>query len=288
MPRSCCSWLLLTRPETTRSSSAPVRSGGASACGTPAGQHARSAVFQAMVQIDGAGAAEAEARMTSWSELASWPATAALEAKSDKGAGLLEPRHRVRLSRPWKEAAQDYLERAEVDPKEMFGIGWGRVLPSAWRGMRPSSRGCQLNRRVFRGTDNATCGTDYKNPLMLPGIIQPAVLPLCGGASVRTIRPCWAPWAAVSLALAAHRAGDHAKAVTSHFVTSRWACLNKVPGSFDYSNACPALSLLILALAESKLRQPEQAWQSFAEAAELIPSDLRTLGDGCSHGKATR
>ena len=38
-------------------------------------------------------------------------------------------------------------------------------------------------------------------------------------------------------------------------------------------------------LAESKLRQPEQAWQSFAEAAELIPSDLRTLGTAAHTGK---
>ncbi len=63
------------------------------------------------------------------------------------------------------------------------------------------------------------------------------------------------------------------------------ASLHKVPGSFDYTNACPALALLIRALAESKLRQPEQAWQSFAEAAELIPSDLRTLGTAAHTGK---
>ncbi len=139
---------------------------------------------------------------------------------------------------------------------------------------------------LFRGTDNArNAEIITKIALILPGSIQPAALPLAliEKALQNNPPPGWVPWAAVSLALAAHRAGDHAIAV--RLCNMSLASLHKVPGSFDYTNACPALALLIRALAESKLRQPEQAWQSFAEAAELIPSDLRTLGTAAHTGK---
>ncbi len=90
-------------------------------------------VVQAMVRIEGAGAADAEARMTAWSEAHELAAlTAALENNPDKGASLTNRANWYVCRGRWKEAAQDYLQRAEVDPRDAWH--WLAVGRCPWPG----------------------------------------------------------------------------------------------------------------------------------------------------------
>jgi tetratricopeptide (TPR) repeat protein len=229
-------------------------------------------LHRALMQIEGLGAAEAEARLTAMAEDSDLAAlTVALETNTDKAAGYWARATFYASRGRWKECAADHQARVALKPGD-----WLAWLPPAaalvLAGDAEEHR--KLSHRMaeqFPLTQNpSVANVLIKVGLLLPGNIDAGKLPLetLEKAVDRGEIPAGLlPWTNASLALAAYRAGDYPKA-------ARLA--DKAPeGNWP---ECRALTLLVRALAEHHLHRQAEARRSFAEASTILPPEVRALG----------
>ncbi len=240
---------------------------------------------RALARIEGLSAAEAEGRMSALVDARELAALAtALEKNADKAAGHWDRAFWYACRGRWKEAAKDRLAWFERSQQ-----GDWRWLPLAasWLMAEDRDEYCKLCRRAVQEYQDNQGWHEAeivgKICLLRSGTIESAqalvepvekALEQEGGAP-----PDWLPWGAATRALAAYRAGDHARAL-------HWADKSlKVggtaqPGSVDYRQACLALALLVRAMAGHQRHVPAEAHRAYAEAVALIPAELRMLSSG--------
>jgi tetratricopeptide (TPR) repeat protein len=188
----------------------------------------------------------------------------------------------------WEECAQDHLACVELTPNDLhawLAAGASLVLAGDLDGHR---RLCDRLAKEFRDTPEGwQAEVVCKVHCLLPGKIDAARLPLERlDQSVESGQaPDWLrPWTNPTRGLVAYRAGDFEQAV-------RWTRKSQeigasvTEGVAEYREMCGALALLVRALAEYRLRRPDDARRSFQEAAALVPAELRVLGTSGYRGK---
>jgi tetratricopeptide (TPR) repeat protein len=227
---------------------------------------------RALGDIEGLGAAEADARLTAKAEARELAAlTAALETKADKAAGLADRAAFYACRGRWKECVRDHLARVALKPED-----WLVWLPPAAAlvlagDAEEHRRLCRRMAGQFPLTQNPYAAEAViKASLLRPGSIDAAELPLQTlemAVDRGEVPGGLLPWANATLGLAAYRAGDHPKAVRR----ANEAQQEQIP-------ECRALALVVRALAEHHLHHPAEARQSFAEASALLPPEVRMLG----------
>ncbi len=171
----------------------------------------------------------------------------------------------------WADSARDYLARVELDPKEC--LSW--LAPAAClilAGQEEEYRKlCRRMLEQFSGSqDILETNVIVKVCLLLPGI-NLAELPVAAREKslVQGQVPAeWLPWATSALALESYRGGDYPQA-------RHWSSKAREASSTSRSLV---LALLLQAMAEHQLHQPDEALRLLTEASALIPLPFRLLG----------
>jgi serine/threonine protein kinase/Tfp pilus assembly protein PilF len=207
------------------------------------------------------------------------PPAPADDAAAQAAAGAVRRAHEFCRRGQWAEAARESLTAVDANPKEriLWAIAAAHLLMAGDRdGYRQL---CGRMIEQFRGTTvveqaDSVC----KVCLLLPGSADRSQLPsqvLADGADEVGRQPDYRNWFCAGLALIAYRDGQYENAVESS---------KKSLALGDSRGQSAALALVARALAQHQLHESDEAKKSLAEATELIPDELATLGSADFQG----